>query len=364
MIRLGHIKVSDMSKELVNQALNEDKLGQNDIIPKFEMMFALWAGARYAVAVGNGTMADTVALAVLKFLNPGKDEIILPALTFVAQANAVYYNHLKPVFVDVTPSLLMRPEDAATHLTSKTLCVFPVHLMGKPCDMLGYQQMTRAHKVAMVEDACEAMGSEFNPGLTGWKKCGTFGDMGTYSFFPSHTITTGEGGMIVTNNPDLAELCRKFANHGKKSPFNFSFDAIGYNGKMSSLQAAVGLGALPDIATIVSLRRQNFKALGGTEDERMELVCPHGMVFKTKSREHREACLEILRQNGIECRNLFSSLPTQETLYKDLGYRLGDFPNAERIGDTHFYAPVHHGLAAEDIEKIKTITKALVCEPA
>jgi dTDP-4-amino-4,6-dideoxygalactose transaminase len=359
-IRLGHIKVNERTKDLVALALEQDKLGQTDFITRFEQEFAKWAGTKFAVAVASGTVADTVALAVLKYLNPAKTEVIVPALTFVAQTNSIIYNGLSPVFVDVSSALLMRPEDAAQKINSKTLCVFPVHLLGRPCDMTGYKQMTGAYKVPMIEDTCEAMGSQFDGNMCGWRKCGTFGEMGTFSFFPSHTITTGEGGMITTDNEELATLCRKFVNHGKTSSLEFHFDAVGFNGKMSSLQAAVGLGTLPEADSIIAARRENFFALGGREENRYELVSPHGAPFMASSRAHRDACLEILRQNGIECRNLFSSLPTQETVYKHLGHRLGDFPVAERIGDVGFYVPVHQGLSEEQLEQMKQIIATLV----
>jgi dTDP-4-amino-4,6-dideoxygalactose transaminase len=193
------------------------------------------------------------------------------------------------------------------------------------------------------------MGSEFKG-----RKCGTIGDMGTFSFFPSHTITTGEGGMITTNNDEYAALARRLRNHGKMSAKDFHFDVIGFNGKMTSIQAAIGLGMLKSIDRIIEKRRENYLALRGREHF-FERVSPHAVPVICESEEARDSMLEELREKGIECRNLFSSIPTQEKAYAHLGYKLGDFPVAEDIGRRGLYVPVHHGLTAQEIERIKGV---------
>ncbi len=338
MIRLGHVEVSERAKDLVMLALNENKIGQTDFVTKFEDAMAAWLGVKYAVAVSSGTMADTAALAALKHLNPGKDEVIVPALTFIAQVNAIHYNHLKPVFVDVRPDLLLDRAEVETKLSSKTLCVFPVHLLGRP--------HFGTYSVPVIEDSCEAMGTA----NIGW------GTLQTYSFFPSHTLTTGEGGLIATNNKELADLCRKFINHGKVDNISFHFDAIGYNGKMSSVNAALGLGMTDQLDSIIKARQRNYRLISG---QNANGISPHAVPFRASSRAHRDAALEILRQNGIECRNLFSSIPTQEAAYAHLGHRLGEFPIAERVGDVGLCVPVHHGLTEDDCHKIRTLGESL-----
>jgi len=353
MIRLGHVSINERSKELVREVLESGEIGQSEMITRFEDAFAKWLGVKYCVAVASGTIADTVALAVLKSLTPEKTEVIVPALTFIAQVNSIYYNHLKPVFVDVEPNLQMNMTLAAEKININTLCLFPVHLLGNPARLDALTHISARYGVPFIEDACEAMGSEHQRGVD-FKKCGSFGDMGTFSFFPSHTITTGEGGMIATDNEDYAKLARRLINHGKISSKDFHFDVVGFNGKMSSVTAAIGLGAIDDADKVIQARHDNMIKLGGN-DANYKKVCPHAFYRFAKDEAHRDSILERLRSEGIECRNLFSSVPTQEEAYAYLGHKIGEFPVAEHIGKTGFYVPVHQGLRESDISRMKSL---------
>lgn len=333
MIRLSHVSVSDEAIDRVNGLLRRGIVGQSEVIEEFEEAFAKWLGVKHCVAVSSGTMADTIALAVLKHSFPGKKKVVVPAHTFIAQINAVTHNGLEPVFYDKErDAIALNPDDA--------LCYFPVHLLGRPNHIV-------CGGIPIIEDSCEAMGSA----LLG-KKCGTYGDMGTFSFFPSHTITTGEGGMISTNNEDYAKLAKRLRNHGKISTDDFHFDLIGFNGKMTSIQAALGLQALKTIDDVIAKRRDNYFALGG-EEGAGEFISPHAFPVERKSRQDRDKAMEFLRSKGVECRNFFSSIPTQEKAYSFPGHKLGDFPEAESYGDKWLYVPVHQGLTENDIDHIK-----------
>jgi len=358
MIRLGHVSLNEKAKDLVNLVLEKGSIGQSEMVSQFEEAFAKWLGVKHCIATASGTIADTVALAVLKYFNPTKDEVIVPALTFVAQINAVHYNHLKPVFCDVlsAPYFYLDPAYSTNKINKKTLCIFPAHLLGVPAPI---EATGNYLGVPIVGDACEALGSTHLLHDAHYK-VGSFGAMTTFSFFPSHTITTGEGGMIATNDSDYAEVARRLITHGKISNNDFHFDVIGFNGKMSSLQAAVGLGMMDELDSIVSQRRMNLMKLGGKLSTFYGSICPHAMPYMAKSREHREAILEILRVRGIECRNLFSCIPTQEPAYAHLGHRPGDFPIAEDIGNRGFYVPCHQGLSEEDIQLIKKTIEAVL----
>lgn len=339
MIRLSHVEIPEAAIRRVEKLLRSGTVGQSDVIAEFEEAFAKWSGAFFAVAVSSGTMADTIALAVLKEFYPGKNEVIVPALTFIAQVNSITYNGLKPVFEDLQYR-------GTSHLNSNTLCFFPVHLLGKPAPG-ARNWLPRAFP--MIEDSCEAMGSK-----VGGRKCGTLGDMGTFSFFPSHTMTTGEGGMIVTNSKRYADLAKRLRNHGKMDSETFRFDVIGFNGKMTSIQAAIGIECLKTIDKSIQKRRENFMKMGGMELEG-EFISPHAFPVFCASRELRDKLMQRLKEEGVECRNLFSSIPTQEYAYAHLGYRLGEFPNSEKVGDTALYVPCHQGLTDKDINKIKEI---------
>lgn len=341
-IRLASVQVSEGTKAHIRALLDDGLIGQSSVIERFEQAFANWLGVKDCVAVSSGTMADTIALAVLKHLHPGKTDVVMPALTFAAQLNSVLYNGLTPVFYDHPGNVLS--------MTSQLMCVFPVHLMGRPYPW-------RIHGYPVVEDACEALGS-----ISKGQKVGTIGDLGTFSFFPSHTVTTGEGGMIATNNAEYAALARRLRNHGKTNTQDFHFDAIGFNGKMTSLQAALGLGLLETLDQAIDQRRRNFLQLGGIEGPG-EYICPHGLPLVAATPAERERALKTLRAHDIECRNLFSCLPTQEPAYAFLGYHEGDFPVAEDLGRRAFYVPTHQGLSDADLKRISAVVETIQTVP-
>jgi perosamine synthetase len=343
MIRLSDIKVSEETREKVNKLLLEGKIGQSEIIEEFEEAFARWLKVPYCIAVSSGTMADTIALAILKHFNPKKKKVAVPALTFIAQVNAITYNGLTPFFYDE----IIRGIPA-----EELLCVFPVHLLGKPKNF--HKECRIPRNVPVVEDSCEAMGSEmlFEKKMV---RCGSVGDIGTFSFFPSHTISTGEGGMIATKNQEFMRLAKRLRNHGKVSPNDFHFDVIGFNGKMTSIQAAIGLGMLKEIDRIIWRRRANFFTLGGQEDINKEYISPHAFPLMAKDEADRDILMKKFRDAYVECRNLFSCIPTQEKAYAHLGYKEGRFPVSEDIGRRGLYIPCHQGLSEEQIWRMKSV---------
>ncbi len=333
-ISLTEVFVSEAAIKRVESVLRSGRIGQGEAVEEFERDFAAWVGSKYAVSVSSGTMADTISLAVLKNVFPYKKDVLFPAHTFAAHLNSVIYNGLNPVFYDDEP----RESD-------HYLCVFPVHLLGIP------SKIPLSFKIPVIEDTCEAMGSSW-----GGKKLGTYGAMGTFSFFPSHTMTTGEGGMIVTDNKDYADLAKKLRNHGKNSGRDFHFDVVGFNGKMTSIQAALGIEALKVVDLDIKKRRDNYVYLGG--DDALD-ISPHAFPVICESREERDSMIQRLESAGVECRNLFSSLPTQEKAYKRFGHKLGDFPEAEHAGDCGLYVPCHQYLQQFELDIIKEIVNGV-----
>lgn len=329
MISFGAVNITEKTKELMVKCLEQGRIGQSEYIEQFEEAFAKFLGVKYCIATCNGTTADAIALAVLKSLAPDKKKVIVPALTFIAQINAIYYNQLRPVFLDFGSGFTGEGERGV-------LCYYPVHLLGKPT--------TFYTSTPVVEDACEALGSKLNG-----RFCGTMGDMGTFSFFPSHTISTGEGGAIVTDNDEYATIARRLRNHGKNRPDDFKFDLIGFNGKMSSMQAVVGLGLIDELPELVKKRHHNYLVLGGTDLENQYTV-PHGFSYLASKRDEARRYFE---ENGIQTRRFFSCIPTQEKAYAYLGYKHGSFPNAEVLADYGFYVPCHQNLSEEDVLHIK-----------
>ncbi|OGR63799.1 MAG: aminotransferase DegT [Elusimicrobia bacterium GWB2_63_22] len=380
----GTIAVSKKSRKLINTALDTLKLSSGRLVREFEAGFAGHIGTKEAVAVSTGTDADILALAVLHDFGARRgDEVILPALSFVATGNAVLHAGFKPVFVDVERHTLnIDPKKIERAITPKTRAIMPVHLMGKPADMDAINKIAKKHKLFVVEDAAEAHGAVYKG-----RNVGTLGDMAAYSLYIAHIITTIEGGIVTTDRPDFAEVLRSLRSHGRAckcrvcvvntcdaycekrfkygegSDIRFVFERIGYSCKMNELEAAVGLGSLDTYKKIIAKRRANllsmiakFKKfepwLTTIKEEKHEQIGPHAfaIILGEKAPFTRNELGLYLEKNGIETRHLFSSMPTQCPGFAYLGGKLGDFPNAEYIGNKGLHIGVHQDLGPRHVD--------------
>jgi len=363
MITLGTVNISNKTKDLMREALDKGIIGQGDYIREFEKKFADFLGVKHAITTANGTLADACALAAVKEKDDfQRDEVIVPALTFIAQINALYYNHLKPVFVDVGYDYQIDIKKIEEKITEKTLAVMPAHLLGKPAEMDKILSLAKKHNLYVIEDACEALGSKYKD-----KFCGTIGDIGCFSFFVSHSITTGEGGVIVTDNEELADLARSLRNHGRKSnnpEDKFIFPRIGFSAKMNVLEAIIGLGVINELPQYIEKRHQNMNKLNGFlakkcfPERKNEYIVPHAFPILVNSKETRDELLKLLPEKyGIEARQIFYSIPSQSQAYQFLEEKEGSYPVAEDIGQRGLYLPCHQNLTGEDIGKITDFIK-------
>lgn len=366
MITLGTVTISQTTRKLMERALEEGMIGQGKYIKEFEEKLANFFGVKHAVTTASGTMADAVALAAIKYKdNLKRNEVIVPALTFIAQVNAIYYNQLKPVFVDVGYDYEIDVEKIEEKINNRTLAIMPTHLLGRPAKMDKIIDLAKKYNLFIIEDACEAMGSKHQN-----RFCGTIGDMGCFSFFVSHTITTGEGGVILTNNDELATMAYSLRNHGRKSDKleeKFIFPRIGFSAKMNSLEAIIGLGIIDDLSYHIERRRQNMLKLNELigkdlfSEKEKEYIVPHAYPVMAKSKEMRDELLKLLPEKfGIEARQIFYSVPTQSEAYGFLGEKEGTYPVAEDIGRRGLYIPCHQNLDNEDLLKISTVLKKIV----
>jgi len=290
MITLGTVNITDKTKELMKKALDEGRIGQGNYIQEVENRLAEFLGVKHVITTANGTLADASALAAARYKdNLGRNEVIVPALTFIAQVNAIYYNHLKPVFVDVGYDYQIDPEKIEEKITDKTLAIMPTHLLGRPAEMEKITSLAKKYNLFVIEDACEALGSKYQD-----KHCGTIGDMGCFSFFVSHTVTTGEGGAVVTNSDELAEIVSSLRNHGRKGnkpEEKFIFPYLGFSGKMNCLEAIVGLGIIDELPNYIERRHQNMVQLNELlgkdwfSEQNYEYIVPHAYPVMVKSRE-------------------------------------------------------------------------------
>jgi perosamine synthetase len=313
-------------------------LGRGKYVDQFEEKMAEYFHVNHAIALSNGTMADLVMLLTLKVMYPDRNEVILPAFTFVAQANAVVMAGLKPVFVDVNDEYQIDWTKVRTN--DKTLCVFPANLIGKfSGEYLGTD-------IPMIEDCCESMGGDYC-----YKKFGTFGIAGAFSMFPSHTITTGEGGLIITNDPNFNEIARSIMNHGKWRSNDFDFKFFGINAKMTNMQAAVGCALVDRVDSVNIKRRKNVELYNMLLGNYFFAEAPHCYPIIYDSFESREQALVTLRSHNIEARKLMGCIPDYN-FYRDAFDIKETFPMATRFASCGLFVPIHQNLKQSEIERI------------
>lgn len=381
-IPFGTMMVTAKARDLINEALDSGRLSSGKFVREFEKKFAELVGTKEAVALSSGTDADALALAVLYDFGAKRgDEVIVPALSFVATGNAVLQAGFKPIFVDVERNTFNIDTDKIeAAITERTKAIMPVHLMGKPAEMDSISAIAKKRGLFVVEDAAEAHGAEYRG-----RKIGTLGDMAAYSLYVAHIISTVEGGIVTTNNEDFAEILRSLRSHGRackckscvlnkesaycekrfkyKRDIRFFFERVGYSTKMNELEAAVGLGALDEYDAILGRRRENLLLMMDKfrkfspylvtfEELPHEKIGPHAFPFYVNEGAGftRDELTIYLEKEGIDTRDLFSSMPTQCPGFEFLGHKAGDFPNAEFIGENGIHIGVHQDIGAEDIE--------------
>lgn len=283
-------------------------------IEEFERGFARYCGVKYGVASSNGTVALHLAL---KVLGIGKDdEVIVPDLTFIATANAVTYCNARPVFVDSHPEYwCIDPEKVEEKITPKTKAIIPVHLYGHPCDMDAIIDITEDHDLYVIEDAAEAHGAEYKG-----RKVGSFGDVSCFSFYGNKIITTGEGGMCLTDNEELRENMRVLRDHAMNSNKRYWHDVVGFNYRMTNIQAAIGVAQLTKINQVIEKKMQIAswykegledlanRGLITTHPEMSWAKCVYWMysiLVEDKFGINRDELMQLLKKRGIETRPFF-----------------------------------------------------------
>ena len=358
-ITFGHIEIGASARRWLNEALDRQWVSEGPNVKRFEQEFARAFGYRHTIATSSGTDAGIVAMAALGERGARRgDEVITPALAFVATANCILAAGLTPKFVDVElDTLNINPDLIEAAITPRTRAIQVVHTMGKPCRMDAILAIARRHRLAVIEDCCEAHGATLNGRVVG-----SFGDMALFSFYAAHMICSGEGGMIATNEEAWADLCRSIRTHGRRNgQLYFHFDRVGFNSKMNDLEAAIGLEGLERFERTFATRRRHLaqlwellRPLEGRlilyPDGPGEVTCPHAFPLVLRdATQSMEGLYQHLERRGIQCKTLFGSLPTQHRAFAFLGHRVGKFPVAERIGRTGLHFGVHQYLTDDDI---------------
>lgn len=346
--------ISAKEKEYVDDCLDtgwiSSKGKYNDL---FSKGFSDYIGVKYATTVSNGTLALHLALLALGIGE--NDEVIVPSLTYIASANAVKYTGAEVVFADsCEDSWQLDPDDIEHRITSRTKAIMPVHLYGHPCEMDAIMNIAEKHRLFVVEDCAEAIGSEYKG-----KKCGTFGDVSAFSFFGNKTITCGEGGMVLTNDKTLYERAVHLKGQGLAAHREYWHDIIGYNYRMTNIAAAIGLAQLERVECFVDRKmkiaqyyKSNLQNLPiKVHDAIGDVKHTYWMVsIVCDIIEDRDNLREYLKQAGVETRPTFypiHTMPMYSTKYQKL-------PNAERIGWSGINLPSYPELTDDELDYICT----------
>lgn len=381
-ITVGTVAVGEDGKRRVMEALERGRISGGKYVQEFEEAFAAFHGLKYGIAVSSGTDADAVACAVLLEMGAQRgDEVVVPALTFISVANAVLHAGLVPRFADVdADSYNLDPNSVEAAITPRTRAIMAVHNFGRPAPMAELGDVARRHDLTLLEDAAEAHGARYRGVLVG-----TFGAMATYSFYVAHILTTGEGGMVVTDDAELARLCRSIRAHGRAcdckvcvlnvdssycplrykygedTDIRFHFERVGFSSKMNELEAALGLEQVANMDDIVRARRARLefyndrlakyedvlKLFRPGPDEEISPLC-YPLVVKENAPFERFQLTKHLEQRGVETRPAFGCIPTQQPAYRWMGHRAGEFPGAEYVGSRGFYIGCHQNITDDD----------------
>ncbi len=358
--------LSDKSKQLVMEALDTGWLSSaGPFVERFEREFAEYVGVKYGIAVANGTAALHCALWACG-IGEG-DEVIVPAFTMIASIFSVIHCGAKPVFVDCAPgSFNLDVTQLERVVTPRTRAIMPVHLFGHPCDMDGVRAFATARKLMVVEDAAQAHGATLHG-----KRAGSLGDVGCFSFYANKIITTGEGGMIVTSDPGIASRARSFRDLCHSPERRFVHTHVGFNYRMTNIQAGIGLGELGSIDQYLERKRsmaaryqQGLGDLAGltlpsTRREVENVYWMYAILVDPQSfGMTKDDLRKALKSRGVDTRDMFYSPSQQPALTERYG-ELGPFPNTDRIAATGLYLPSGLALTEDDIDYVITQVREL-----
>lgn len=368
MIPLAQPDIGEEEIRFVNEVLRSGWLSMGPKVGEFEEKFAGYIGTKHAIAVNSGTSG--LHLCVRSLGIKKDDEVITTPFSFVASSNCILFEGGKPVFVDIDPDTLnidvQRIEDA---ITKKTKAILPVHVFGQPCEMDAIMDIAEEHDLAVIEDACEAVGAEYNG-----RKAGTFGDASVFAFYPNKQMTTGEGGMIVTDDDNIASLCRSMRNQGRSDDEEWlNHVRLGYNYRLDEMSCAVGLVQLDRIDDLLKKRDKvagEYTKLLSNIDGIMtqyldSRVYMSWFVYVVRVGEdiHRNEVMKYLKEHGVSCRPYFTPIHLQPFYREMFGYKEGDFPICEKVCDSTIALPFYGNMDKETIGKVcSTLEDALgVC---
>ncbi len=357
-------------KKYVDDAIDTNWISSGGkYIEKFEEDFAKFCGADYGVCCTSGLAALHLACAALG-LKKG-DEVIVPTFTMAASINAVIFTGAKPVLVDCDKeTYCIDVKKIEEKITPNTKAIMPVHIYGHPCDMDEINELAKKYNLYVIEDAAEAHGAEYH-----WKMCGAMSDIGCFSFYANKILTTGEGGMCITNNKALADEMKKLRNHAFDVP-RFTHTEVGFNYRLTNIQAAIGCAQVENAKMLVEARRniglRYNVLLNGTKGlilpkekpEMKNVYWMYAVVLDESVKLLRDEVKEKLKEKGIETRSFFIPMHQQPAYLNKTVENApdcsGDYPVSDRIGLRGFYLPSSSNLSEEEMKYVCTSLKEIL----
>ncbi len=367
-ISYGRQTITKDDIKAVTDVLRSDWLSQGPKIREFEEALCRYTGAKYAVAVSNGTAAlHTACLAA--GIGSG-DEVITSPVTFLASANCVVYCGGKPVFADIDEETVnIDPAEIEKKISPRTKALIPVHFAGHPADMAAIRRIARKRKLLVIEDACHALGAEYRGKKVGG---GAYADMTVFSFHPVKNITTGEGGAVLTNRKDLYERLQIFRTHGitktphlltrNDGPWYYEMPVLGYNYRITDLQCALGVSQMKKLDLFIAQRRghvETYRALLARDPrfilpaEKKDVKAAwHIFVIQFKDAALRNRTFQALLGKGVSPQVHYIPIHLQPYYQKRFGYKRGQFPLAERYYKRAMTLPLYPQLRKRDVRQI------------
>jgi perosamine synthetase len=351
----------DITQKEIDAVVDVMKSGILSIGPKveeFEERISKYVGVKHAIAVNSGTSG--LHLLIKSYGIEKGDEVITTPFSFVASANCVLFEGAQPVFVDIDPKTLnMDIKKIEEKINSKTKAILAVDVFGHPVNMKAIKEIADAHGLTVIEDSCEAIGSEYN-GI----KCGCMADGAVFAFYPNKQITTGEGGVIITNDDAVADLCRSYRSQGRAiTGLWLHHERLGYNYRLSELHAALGTVQMERIDEIIDKRgkvadsyNSRLKDISGIQipyiDPGVSKMSWFVYVIKLDPKIDRDKLMQYMLENGVGCRPYFTPIHLQPYFIEMFGYKEGDFPITEKIANSTIALPFFNDLNEDQIEYV------------
>jgi len=367
-VYLSRPDITDKEIEAVCEVLRGPNLSLGPKLGEFEQAFAEYVGTRRAVAVNSGTSGLFLCLSAMG-VGPG-DEVITTPFTFIASATCIMMAGAKPVFVDIDPETLnIDPAGIEAGITERTKAILPVEAFGSPAGFDEISRIAREHNLAVIEDSCEALGSALNG-----RKAGTFGDMSVFAFYPNKQITTGEGGMIMTDDDELADMCVSLRNQGRgKSGGWLGHERLGYNYRLSDINCALGIVQLSRIEEIKAKRKRVAEMYQDVLAGETRIIVPKEpdrcdvswFVFVVRlagdvTLEYRNCVLQAMRDRGIQVSNYFPPVHLQPFMAQQLRCKEGDFPVTEAVSKSTVALPFYNDMTQDEVSLVCNTLKEVL----